>query len=65
MFGFNASLLVTKQYGLVVPFQFTAIVVGYFVSLVRYGEQVNWFCVAGTLAITIGIIMLLRNRDQI
>ena len=63
MFGFNGALTVSHRYGLVAPFQFAAIIVGYFVSLVRYDEEVNWFCVCGTIAIVIGVTFLLRNKD--
>jgi uncharacterized membrane protein YecN with MAPEG domain len=37
MLGFNASLTITRHYGMVAPFQFASIVVGYFLSVLRYG----------------------------
>jgi drug/metabolite transporter (DMT)-like permease len=63
MLGFNGALTISHRYGLVAPFQFAAIVVGYLVSVVRYGEALNWFCMGGTLAIVIGVIFLLRHKD--
>ena len=63
MFGFNGALTISHRYGLVAPFQFASIVVGYMVSLFRYNEKLNYFCMGGTIAIVIGVIFLLRNKN--
>lgn len=60
MLSFNASLTITRQYGVVAPFQFASIVVGYFLSVVRYGEDINVFCVVGTLGICVGVLYIVR-----
>lgn len=64
MLGFNGAVTLSHRYGLVAPFQFAAIIVGYFVSVVRYGEPVNLFCVTGTIAIVVGVIYLLKYKDE-
>lgn len=64
MLGFNAALTITRHYGVVAPFQFAAIVVGYIISIVRYGEAINVFGVVGTLAICVGVLFILRERER-
>ena len=46
------------------PFIFTSIIVGYIVSLVRYGEEVNEVCLVGVVFIVVGIIMIVRNKEH-
>lgn len=62
MLGYNGALTITNRYAVVTPFQFTAIVMGYVVSIVRYGESVNIYCVVGAIAIALGVFFILMNR---
>ena len=62
MLAYNGAFLVTRHYTVVAPFHFTAIIVGYLVSIFRYGEEVNVFCVVGALAIVVGVICILLNK---
>ena len=64
MLTINTSMLISHRYGLIMPFQFTAIIVGYLISIVRYGENINWVGVGGTIAIVFGVIFLLRNKTE-
>jgi drug/metabolite transporter (DMT)-like permease len=61
---FINALLMTKKYGVVTPFMFTNIVVGYLLSVFRYGEQVNPICLAGALGIVMGVVCIVRYKDQ-
>lgn len=65
MLGFNASLTITRHYGMVAPFQFASIVVGYFLSVLRYGESLNVFGVLGTFAICVGVVYIVREREKV
>ncbi len=64
MLGYNGALTVTNRYTIVTPFQFTAILVGYLVSIVRYDESVNIYCVLGAIAIALGVIFILLNHPE-
>jgi hypothetical protein len=64
MLSFNASLTLTKHYGMVAPFQFASIIVGYFLSIFRYGEAINLVCVLGTMLICFGVVFMLRERER-
>lgn len=64
MLTINTAMLISHRYGLIMPFLFTSIIVGYFISIVRYGENVNWVGVGGTVAIVFGVIFLLRNKTE-
>ena len=63
MLGFNGAVTLSHRYGLVAPFQFAAIIVGYLISVLRYGEPLNIICVTGTIAIVVGVIFVLKYKD--
>ena len=54
----------STNYGTLTPFIFTSIIFGYVVSVVRYGEDINMICVVGALAIVMGIVNIVRNKDK-
>ena len=60
---FISALLMTKKYGVVTPFQFTNIVVGYLLSIFRYGEPVNPLCLVGAVAIVLGVVCIVRSKE--
>ena len=64
LLAFAAALLMSHNYALLTPFMFTSIIFGYLVSVVRYGEQVNWVCLLGAVAIVVGIVFNVRNKKQ-
>ena len=59
-----SSLTITKNYGMLTPFMFTNIIVGYLVSIFRYEEKVNGICLFGAVAIVIGVVFIVRNKDK-
>ena len=62
-FGISAFVM-TKKLGMVTPFQFTNIILGYLVSILRYDESVNMICLIGGVAIVMGIIFIIRYKDE-
>ena len=60
----NGAVTISHRYGLIMPFQFAAIVVGYFVSLYRYGEELNVIGLVGTISIVFGVIFLLKYKES-
>ena len=46
------------------PFIFSSIIVGYVVSIVRYGEEINEVCLVGVVTIVVGIIFIVRTRKR-
>jgi drug/metabolite transporter (DMT)-like permease len=55
--------LITHNYGMLTPFQFSTIIVGYLVSIFRYDEKVNFICALGTVAIVLGVIFIVRCKS--
>jgi drug/metabolite transporter (DMT)-like permease len=58
------SLLLTRNYGMLTPFQFSTIIVGYLVSVLRYDEEVNILCATGAIAIIVGVIFIVKCKDR-
>ena len=58
------ALLLTKNYGTLTPFMFTSIIFGYLVSIFRYGEDVNVICLIGAVAIVVGIVFNVKNKEK-
>ena len=58
------SMLLTKKYGVLTPFQFTSIIVAYGISVVRYDESVNLICLGGAAAIVIGVVFNAKEKDK-
>jgi drug/metabolite transporter (DMT)-like permease len=64
LLAYAEALLMTKNYALLTPFIFTSIIVGYVVSITRYGEEVNEVCLVGVITIVIGILFIVRNKEK-
>lgn len=62
--SYIASLLICHRYGMLTPFMFTSILVGYFFSVFRYGEEVNYICLGGAAFIVVGIVFIVRSREK-
>ena len=60
----NQALLMTKNFGLVTPFMFSCILSGYIISILRYGEEANIICVAGTVAIVLGVSFMMKSKSE-
>ena len=58
------ALLITKNYGVLTPFMFCSILVGYIISVVRYDEDINIICLVGAIAIMTGIIFVARCEED-
>ena len=61
---FTYALFLTKNYGRLTPFMFFSIIFSYLVSILRYGENVNVICLIGAVAIVVGVVLLVRSKDQ-
>ena len=59
-----AAMVMAKKLAVVTPFQFSSIIVGYLVSIFRYEEKVNIICLIGGAAIMLGVIFILRYKDE-
>ena len=57
--GYIASLLLSHNYAMLTPFMFTSIIFGYLLS-----KGINLICLAGTIAIILGIVFIVRYRDK-
>lgn len=53
------SMKVTKKSGAATIVGFTAVVLGYFISIFRYGEVPNVVGLAGSLSILVGLVLVL------
>lgn len=62
--SYIGALLICHHYAMLTPFMFTSIVVGYLVSVLRYGEEVNLICLVGAFAIIIGIVFIVRSKEK-
>ena len=59
-----SAFLMTKKLGMITPFQFSNIVLGYLISIFRYDEDINVICLAGGIMIILGVIFIIRFKDQ-
>ena len=59
-----SAMIMTKKLGMVTPFQFTNIVLGYLVSIFRYNESVDIICLIGGMAIILGVVFIVRYKDD-
>ncbi len=62
--SYIGALILTKNMGMITTLSFTSIVMGFIISIVRYGERVNYVSAFGCMAIVIGITFLVRERDR-
>ena len=58
------ALLTTNNYGVLTPFMFCSILVGYMISVVRYDEKINIICLVGAIAIMTGIVFVARCKEE-
>ena len=57
------AMLLTKKYGMLIPFQFTSIIVAYGISVIRYDESINVVCLLGGMAIVLGVVFNAKFKD--
>ena len=57
------ALFMTKNTGNVTIVGFSTVIVGYVISLVRYGEAPNIFGVIGSVCILVGLVCILFKRS--
>ena len=58
-----SAFIMSKNLGIVTPFQFSNIILGYLVSVLRYDEKINVVCLMGGIAITLGVIFILKYKS--
>ena len=49
------ALLITSKVGIMTMVGFVGVVFSYFLSIFRYGEEVNYLCVTGTVLVIYGV----------
>ena len=52
------ALLITKKTGIMSMIGFVGLAFSYFLSIFRYGEEVNWLCLSGTLLVLVGVAFI-------
>lgn len=52
------ALLLTKKTGTMAMIGFVGLAFSYFLSIFRYGEEVNWLCLSGTILVLIGVAFI-------
>lgn len=58
--SYIGALILTKNMGVITTLSFTSIIMGFLISVFRYGEQVNIVSTVGTIAIVIGITFIVK-----
>ncbi len=61
---FIGAITMTKNTGILTMLCFLSVIVGYFVSIVKYKEQINPFCSIGTLLIIFGLVKILFKGNE-
>ena len=49
------ALLITKKIGTMTMVGFIGVIFSYFWSILRYGEQLNYICLLGTVLVIYGV----------
>ena len=62
--SYIGAFILTKNMGVITTLSFTSIIMGFLISVFRYGEQVNVVSTLGTIAIVIGITFIVKERDK-
>ena len=55
------ALLLTSKVGIMTMVGFVGVVFSYFLSIFRYGEQINYLCVIGTILVIYGVSKIVLN----
>lgn len=63
--AYIGALTLTKNLGVLTTLSFTSIILGYLISVLRYGEPINMVCTLGAVAIIVGIVFIVRCKDPI
>lgn len=50
--------------GVVTTLVFSSTVLGYLISIVRYGEKINGVSLLGVIAIVVGIVGIVSNKSK-
>lgn len=59
--GFVISLALAEDVGMTTMMTSSNIVVGYIVSIIRYHEQINIFCLLGSIFIVVGLTKIVLH----
>jgi drug/metabolite transporter (DMT)-like permease len=58
--SYIGALVLTKNMGVITTLSFTTILMGFLISILRYGEKVNLIGVVGSIAIVVGIVFIVK-----
>jgi len=61
---FIGSLTMTKNTGILTMLTFVSVIFGYFVSILKYKEEINPFCTIGTVLIVFGLAKILLKSNE-
>lgn len=57
------ALVMSKNLGLITTLSFSSIIMGNLVSVLRYGEKINFVSTIGSICIIVGIVFIVRLKD--
>ena len=52
---FSEALMLTSNHGVTTMVGFVSVILGYLVKIFRYKEEVNFFCLSGSILIMLGV----------
>jgi drug/metabolite transporter (DMT)-like permease len=61
--SYIAALVMSKNMGLITTLSFSSIIMGNLISVLRYGEPINFVSTIGSAFIIVGIIFIVRLKD--
>ena len=61
---FIGSTIMTKNTGVLTMFQFVSVIYGYIVSVAKYNEPLNPFCIVGSFLILFGLGKIVLKPKQ-
>ncbi len=59
---FVIGLSIAINTGLVTLMSFNAVIISYLISVLRYGEAINYVCLAGGALIIYGVVTVVLNK---
>lgn len=64
VFFYTTALMMTNKTGNLTIIGFCSVIIGYLISIFRYGESPNIFGVVGSVGILIGLIFILHKKGD-
>lgn len=63
VFFYTTALMMTNKTGNLTIIGFCSVIIGYIISIFRYGESPNIFGILGGIGILIGLIFILLKKN--